>query len=249
MAEKEPTRKATARPSEDTVLRYLKENPDFLDRHPEVLDHLVPPALQTGEKIADFQHFAIRNLQQRVKKAESHFVNAITYARDNLSAQSQVHEAVLKLMRARGLEALLETLTQELLSVFDVDVIRLGLESEIADLYESYHPEQHYSGLVFIGAGATEIFFGDKQVLLFADTQNDGGFLMDELFHNCQRLALSCALLRLHLPTLQRDAVIGFGVRTEGRYDASQAVDLLGFLGKVMAERLDTCLYDNGVTL
>lgn len=247
MAEKEPRK--TPRLSEESVLRYLSEHPDFLTRHPELLEHLVPPARESGEKIADFQHFAIKNLQQRVKKVESHFVSAITYARDNLSAQSQVHEAVLKLIRARGLEALLETMTQELLSVFDVDVIRLGLESEIADLYESYHPEQHYSGLVFIGAGATDVFFGEKDVLLFADAQAKGGFLIEELFHNCQRLAVSCALLRLRLHTLQRDAVIGFGVRIEGRYDASQATDLLGFLGKVMAERLDTCLYDNGVTL
>jgi uncharacterized protein YigA (DUF484 family) len=248
MAEKEPSAKPS-RISEDAVLRYLKAHPDFLDRHPELLEHLIPPGQQMGEKVADFQRFAIKNLQQRVKKAESHFVNAITYARDNLSAQAQVHDAVLRMLHARGLEALLETLTQELLSVFDVDVIRLGLESDIADLYESYHPEQHYSGLVFIGAGATEVFFGDKPVLLFADTQAQGGFLIEELFHNCQRLALSCAMLRLTLPRLQRDAVIGFGVRMPGRYDAAQAVDLLSFLSKVMAERLDTCLYENGVTL
>ena len=247
MSEKEP--RAKARLSEDTVLRYLAEHPDFLTRHPELLEKLVPPARETGEKVADFQHFAIKNLQQRVKRVEGHFVNAVTYARDNLSAQSQVHEAVLQLIRVRGLEALLESLTQDLLSVFDVDVIRLGLESEIADLYESYHPEQHYSGLVFVGAGATDVFFGDKDVLLFADTQKDGGFLIEELFHNCQRLAASCALLRLRLHTLQRDAVIGFGVRVAGRYDANQATDLLGFLAKVIAERLDTCLYDNGVTL
>lgn len=247
MPEKEPRK--PPRVTEESIVRYLAEHPDFLTRYPELLEHLVPPARESSEKIADFQQFAIKNLQQRVKKVESHFVNAITYARDNLSAQAQVHEAVLTLMRARSLETLLETLTQELLSIFDVDVIRLGLESDIADLYESYHPEQHYSGLIFIGAGAAEVFFGEKDVLLFADTQTDGGFLFDELFHNCQRLALSVALLRLRLPTLQRDAVIGFGVRVAGRYDATQATDLLGFLGKVMAEKLDICLYENGVTL
>lgn len=248
MAENEAPRNNT-RLSEASVLRYLQEHPDFLSRHPELFEKLVPPERQTGEKIADFQQYAIKNLQQRVKKVETHFAHAVTYARDNLSAQSQVHEAVLRLMQAQGLEGLLETLTQELLSIFDVDVIRIGLESDIADLYESYHPEQHYSGLVFIGAGAAEAFFGNKQVLLFADTETNGGFLIEELFHNCQRLALSCALLRLPLPSLQREAIIGFGVRIAGRYDASQAVDLLAFLGRVMAERLDACLHDNGIML
>ncbi|MBY0356154.1 MAG: DUF484 family protein [Rickettsiales bacterium] len=248
MAENEAPRNST-RLSEASVLHYLQEHPDFLSRHPELFEKLVPPERQTGEKISDFQQFAIKNLQQRVKKVETHFAHAVTYARDNQSAQGQIHEAVLQVIAARGLEALLETLTQDMQLIFDVDVVRLGLESEIADLYESYHPEEHYSGLVFIGAGATEVFFGEKQVLLFADTEAQGGFLIDELFHNCQRLALSCVLLRLHLPMLQRNAVIGFGVRMAGRYDATQAIDLLSFLAKVMAQRLDTCLYENGVSL
>jgi uncharacterized protein YigA (DUF484 family) len=249
MSKQSDTAAKAAELNEREVLEYLRAHPQFLAEHPEILEVIVPPDASEGDIIVDFQHYAIRSLQDRVKSVKDHFVDTVESVRDNLSVQSQVHEAVLRIIRARPLDRLLEVLTVDFVQIFHVDVVRLGLESDLADLYESYYPEQHYSGLVFTGTGSIDACFDHHEVLLIPDIDSYGNLLIDGLFDNCRRLAASSVLLKLHLPRLGRQAVLGFGVREKERFHEGQGTELLAFLAHVMAEKLDVCLQDNGVEL
>src|SRR5512135_961283 len=45
------------------VAAFLRKNPDFLLRHPDLIATLTPPAKQTGDNVEDFQNFLIARLR------------------------------------------------------------------------------------------------------------------------------------------------------------------------------------------
>ena len=52
------------------VIAYLREHPDFLDRHPEALRLVRPPTRKTGDGVLDFQHFMLERLRSDVVRLE-----------------------------------------------------------------------------------------------------------------------------------------------------------------------------------
>ena len=117
---------ATQEIGERDVLEYLRRHPDLLARHPELLATLTLPGRDLGDGIADFQQFQLKNLQASTGALKERYDGLVDFCRDNLSVQTQVHDAVLRLIRARGLSSLLEALTLDLVSLFDVDVDAAG---------------------------------------------------------------------------------------------------------------------------
>lgn len=245
--------KTDATPDQDSVENFLRDHPDFLVKRPELLAILTPPAQDHGgNSVVDFQHYQLKNLQATKRDLQSRYDVLVEYCRDNLSVQTQVHDAALRLVHARDLSQLLEVLTLDLVSLFDVDVVRLAVESDAAMLYDTYYNEANYSGIVFIPPGVVAEIFGPapqghaatRQALLVADEQEGFTPGFDEVFAECSRLVRSFALLRLHLPQLGRDALLAFGVRHPGRFQPAQGVELLSFLARIVAHRLDRYLSD-----
>jgi uncharacterized protein YigA (DUF484 family) len=193
--------------------------------------------------VLDFQSFAMQSLQHDVQDLKDKFNGLLSSARDNMSSQSQVHEAVLQLMQATTLEGVLEVLTQDFMRLFDVDAVRLVLESELAEFYESTYSEINYSGISFVPLQTVDMAIGVKQdAALAEDTHRDPPYAFEAIFIDCAGLIRSCALLRIHLPRLGRDGILAFGVREAGRFHADQGTDLLRFLSDATAVRLDQCL-------
>lgn len=227
------------------VMDYLKKNPNFLNEHPELLETLTPPQKNMGETVIDLQHFMVGNLQKDIRSLRDKYGALITSARDNMSTQNQVHGAVLKLMRARSLEQLLEVITQDLQSLFDVDVVRLGMESEAAQLYDTFYSENNYSGITFIDPGTVDAALGEGNgVLLTEDAKLEPIEGFSQIFVDCDALIHSCALLRLELEHAQRNVILAFGVRHAGRFHPGQGIDMLSFLAQIVEYRLDQCLGD-----
>ena len=235
-------------PTLEEVKDWLKTHPDFLFENPDVLEILVPPDKFKDDHVWDFQHFAIRRLQDQVRQTRQKFDGLILSARENTSVQMQVSKAIVGLVKARNLEQLLEVVTLDLVNLFGVDVVRLAMESEAAELYDCFYPEHQYSGIVFIDPGITEEMFGKKlNVRLSADTSVDDIPGFDQIFTECTKLVKSCAFLKLTLKDTSRDAILAFGVREVARFHPEQGSDLLRFLAQVLEERLEVCLKDTGL--
>ncbi len=45
------------------VIAYLREHPDFLERHPDALQLLAAPRRGNGDGVLDFQHFMLERLR------------------------------------------------------------------------------------------------------------------------------------------------------------------------------------------
>ena len=239
--------KNTDIPTETTkklVEDYLRAHPTFLMDNPEMLEVLLPPAQNHGRGVVDFQFFAIDNLRRGMGKMKDKFNHLVTSARDNMSTQQQVQRAVLSIIRAKNLEQLLEVLTTDLLTLFDVDVVRLAIESNAAGLYDTYYSEHNYSGICFVPINTAQAALMNEKVRLIADTHNEPPIGFEMIFADCSNLVRSCALIRLELENVGKPAILSFGVRDSGHFAANQGSELLGFLGSVMAVSLDRCLTD-----
>jgi uncharacterized protein YigA (DUF484 family) len=230
------------------VIEFLQGNPQFLAEHPELFEVLVPPEQQHGRGVIDFQYYAIDNLRRSMRKMKDRFHGLVTSARENLSVQQQVQRAVVSTVKARNLEELLEVLTTDLVRWFDIDVVRLAMESEMAGTYETYYNESNYSGICFVPPGTSNAAMLGEKVRLIADTQGEPPIGFEMVFADCSSLVRSCALVRLDLPTIKRPAILAFGVRHADRFHPHQGGELLGHLGEVMTIILDRCLVEGEFT-
>ena len=224
------------------VIEYLQGNPQFLAEHPDLFEVLTPPEQQHGRGVIDFQYYAIDNLRRGLRKAKDRFNGLVTSARENLSVQQQVQRAVISTIQARNLEELLEVLTTDLMTWFDVDIVRLAIESDMAGIYDTYYHEDNYSGICFVPNNTSNAVLLGEKVRLISDTQVEPPIGFEMVFADCSSLVRACALVRLDLPTIKRSAILAFGVRHADRFHPHQGGELLGFLGEVMSIVLDRCL-------
>src|SRR5437016_13429785 len=96
------------------VIAYLKQHPDFLDRHPEALRLLRAPSREVGEEVVDFQHFMIERLRGELARVNLEHRTLIAASRGNLSSQGRVHKAALAILAAPSFEQLLQIVTTEI---------------------------------------------------------------------------------------------------------------------------------------
>ena len=216
---------------------------EYLEAHPDFLNNIPPPKRDLGEGVEDFQHYLLKNLQTNSKSLTQRYDALVDYCRDNLSVQAQVHSAVLKLVRARNIEQLLELLTIDMLSVFDLDVVRIAMESDVP--FDTSYGEQNYSGIVFIDPGTVDALFGEhRNVLLVGDIEEEQPIGYEQIFVNCEEQVESCALLRLDSEMVDKHIILALGVRHKERFHAGQGMELLHFLSQVVALQLDKYLDD-----
>ncbi len=242
---KKTTKRAVSKPAEisaEQVRDYLKNHPDFLQENSELFLSVTPPERNLGEGVVDFQSFMVKRLQSGNKTLETKYDALVDFCRDNMSVQAQVHHAALRLIRTRTLEQLLEVLTLDLVSLFDVDVVRIAMESDTARAYEGYQGDQA-SGIVFIPPYTVDAALGKKkQVALIGDVHANPPAGYEQIFADCTSLIQSCALLRLELELVEKNVILAFGVRYKDRFHPGQGIELLNFLAQIVGHQLDVYL-------
>ena len=222
------------------VREFLLANPDFLRENVDLFKER-----DLGNGVVDFQSFLVKNLQKNSETLKNRYDLLVDFCRDNMSVQGQVHRAILRLIRTKTLEQLLEVITQDLVSLFDVDVVRLAMESETAEHYDSFYSENNYSGIVFIVPGTVDYAIGpQKNVAMVADAQTQTPIGFEQIFADCDALIQSCALLRLNLELTKRPVILAFGVRYPDRFHPGQGSELLTFLAGIVAHQLDQYLHE-----
>ena len=225
----------------DQVREFLVKNPEFLKKNLDVVSDDTIPERDLGEGVVDFQHFMVKNLQKDSKALKDRYEVLVDFCRDNMSIQTQVHNAALRLIRARNLEQLLEAISQDLLNMFDVDVVRMAMESDTR--FDTSYGEQHYSGIIFVDPGTVEAALGPKKnVLLVGDCVANPTPGLEQIFADCEDLIASCALLRLELETVGKNVLLAFGVRYKERFHSGQGIELLHFLAQIVAYQMDMYL-------
>jgi uncharacterized protein YigA (DUF484 family) len=207
------------------VIAYLREHPNFLDRHPEALRLMRPPVRDAGEDILDFQHFLLERLRRDVVRLEDEQKSLISTSRGNLASQCRVHKAVVAMLRAKGFEHLLQIVTTDLAVLIDVDVVTLCVESSTARMTRL--PLQ---GIHLLPSGRVDVLLGpNRDTLLSSDIRAD-----PELFGPAAGLVRSQALLRLSISRSGPTGLMCIGTRRPDTFCPGLGTELLGFLARAL---------------
>lgn len=105
--------------SEDVVHDFLAENPDFFERHVELLSTLRLPHGSSGAVSLVERQVSV--LRQKDLKHERKLRDLLSVARANDLLSGKIHRLTLRLLAAKDLEQTLITLEESLRANFDAD--------------------------------------------------------------------------------------------------------------------------------
>ena len=217
---------ALAQPvSSDQVAAYLRRHPDFLARHPDLLDVLTLPTRDRGKDVIDLQQFMVERLRRENAELSELRNDLVATGRSNLAIQSRVHQAILALLRAGSFEEFVETITTDLAVILDLDVVTIGVERAIEGA--GWKP---VAGVYFLKAGSIDSLLGRAaNLLLREDIAGDPA-----IFDGAAGLVRSDALIRLAIGDKAPPALLALGSRQAGTFHAGQGTELLSFLSQVL---------------
>jgi uncharacterized protein YigA (DUF484 family) len=110
---------------EDVVIKYLQQNPDFLEQEPELLKHLElshasGPAVSLIEKQVQYLRAENDTLEQRLNQL-------IQVAAENEKLMHRLHRLTLELMSMGDLPSFFDRLSEALLEEFKADILNITL--------------------------------------------------------------------------------------------------------------------------
>ncbi len=206
------------------VITFLKENPDFLNKNPKLLQTLTPPAADKGRGVVDFQQFMLERLKTDKKDAVTRQHEIIEMSRSNMNTQARVHACIIRMLDARSFEEFIETVTHEVGVILDVDIITLVIEAAGKEI-----PHVGLSGVRVVEKGVIDHFLGGKDVHLQSECRGH-----ELIYGGGAGLVHSQALLKLNISPLAPNGIIAFGSRNPKTFVDGQATDLVGFLAAVV---------------
>lgn len=213
----------TAPTNAQSVLKYLRENPDFLTNNPQACDFLIPPTSNTNG-VADFQKYMIERLKADKEEVLTSTKELVENARSNMNNQQRIHRAVLRLLEARSFDDFIHTITIDISSILDVDISVLVVETNDTKI-----PHVQQSGIRIVPTGTIDKWMKDKSVLL---QDNISG--IEAIYGGGATLVSSQILLRVDISMSTPPAIIAFGSRDPNMFAEGQATDQVLFLARVI---------------
>lgn len=210
--------------TEDAVLDYLHRHPELLADNPSLLESLTHSS-RFGDNVVDMQHLVLNRLREENTRLRDAHASIVGTARDNRSAQLQVHAAVLQILAARSFEKLIHTVTADLPLVLEADAMTICLEAGNVPI-----PRAYASGLRSIPQGAIERHLGPgRDIALASDITAD-----PNIFGAATALVRSQALARLDIGPTAPKGLLAIGSRDTDTFHNGQGVELIGFLAQAL---------------
>lgn len=207
------------------VAEYLRRHPDFLARHPALLEKIEIPGRDQGDGVVDLQRFMVERLRSDLVELTATRDELVANVRNNMATQSRTHEAIISLLAARSFEHFVETVTTDLAIVLDLDVVALAVEQSEGGSYS-----QPSAGVRCLRPGTVNEVLGPTQNILLRN-DIDGDPL---IFGAGAGLVRSDALIRLDISSEAPPALLALGSRQSDQFDPGQGTELLRFLAQVI---------------
>lgn len=206
------------------VAQWLRDHPDALAKHPELLDLMTPPQENKGKGVVDFQNFMVRRLKADREEVIQATREIVETSRANMSNQARIHRAVLMMLSAGSFEDFVRTVTMDLAPVLSVDIVSMLIEAD-GDVV----PHIDIPGVKVVPENSITGVMGEKSIMLQDNIQGT-----HDLYGGGAMLVKSQALLRLSISPSTPDILIAFGCRDPQAYVEGQGTELAIFMGAVM---------------
>ncbi len=203
---------------------FLKQNPRFLNQHPDAIDLILPPKGKREKGIADFQAYMIDRLKADKEEVLGTAQELVETARSNMNNQQRIHNAVLRILEARTFEEFINIITMDLAAMLDTDMSVLVVEAEGRTL-----PHIQTSGVRIIPEGTVDHWMRGKTCLLESNIQG-----IEPIYGGGATLIRSQALLRVDISMDTPPAILAFGSRDADMFQAGQATDQVIFMARVV---------------
>lgn len=210
--------------SAEEVIAWLRDNPDFLTRHPEACDLLAPPRQHKGKGIVDFQQYMVERLRQDRETIIEEAREIVETTRANMSNQARIHRAVLMLLESQSFEDFINTIVMDFAALLDIDIISLIVEAQ-GDAV----PHINLAGVHAVSAGSINLLMKDSQIVLESHIKG-----LEDIYGGGAGLVKSQALLRLNIAPHGPSAMLAFGSRDPQMFQHGQGTELTLFLGNVV---------------
>ena len=214
--------------SDESVVRYLEQNPDFLVQHSQLLEILHVPHECGGGAVslieAQVQALRVRNAQMH-----EHLTSLVDNARNNEELAARLHRLVLALIESPTLDEIFATLYQGLEESFGAHCVSLRVFARAADIRDDGLAE------LVVDWPHRELFDtlteSSRPLCGAIDMQ-----LAQALFAERADQVASAAVLPLVVG--ERRGVLGIGSRNAAHFHASMGTMYLRQLADVLARLL-----------
>jgi len=213
--------------TEKQAIEFLRENPDFFNKNPDILDNLIFPNEEYSNGVVNFQSRMLEKLKADKSQAKAIHKEILENARANMSNQSRIQTAVLVAMEAESFEEFIDVVTKDLPPMLNVDTISFVIESTSDEI-----PFIKSDGIRFGKEGIVHKWLNTGDVLLQSNIHGQ-----EEVYGAGAGLVRSQALVRMEISERTPLGIIAFGSRDPELFQPNQAVDQVGFLAQVI-ERL-----------
>ncbi|MCB1533071.1 MAG: DUF484 family protein [Alphaproteobacteria bacterium] len=219
------TKEKAATVTPDDIIAFLKDNPNFINDHPEAAALLLPPKKRPKKgEVADFQSYMIERLKEDKEKVMSTTKELVETSRANMTNQQRVHTAVLRMLEAARFDDFIQAITMDLASLLDVDIAVFLVEADGNNI-----PHISTSGIRVIPEGTVDKWMGSKPVLL---QDNIAG--IEPIYGGGATLVKSQILLRIDIASNTPPAILAFGSRDADMFQEGQATDQILFMAGVV---------------
>ncbi len=209
--------------TDEDILQYLRDNPQFMERHPDVIDLLIPDA--KGEKgVADFQTYMIERLKADKQDVMDATKELVENARSNMSNQQRIHDATLRLLEAERFDDFIHCLTMDLPAMLSTDIAVFIVEADGNTI-----PQISTSGIRVVPEGTINNWMEDKFVML---QDNIAG--IEAIYGGGANLVQSQILLRVDISMETPPALLAFGSRDPNMFNPDQSTEQILFLARVI---------------
>lgn len=179
---------------EKTVADYLRDNPEFFQNNVSLLASLqIPHAISPAVSLVEYQVKVLRDQNSQLKRK---LMDLVQVARDNNRLNERMHQLTLGLIKATTLEALLDTLRENLLGEFKADTVIMRLagmtEAQTRECgIDYYDPDaaelQHFDAFLKTSRPQCGRFKREQLQYLFGDqTQAIESAALIPLGHHCK---------------------------------------------------------------
>lgn len=217
-----PASTALTSADEADITDYLIQHPDFLSRNPAALKAQHIPH-ETGQAVSLLEHQA-RLLRRDTAAAEKQLKELIAVARENDQLNARMHALTLALIEAQDLDALVNTIHDELHSQFQADAVELKLFSH--DEIETHDSDP---GLTVF----KDFMAADQPTCGQLKTEQLQSLFGEQIGSNG-----SAALIPIKTKTLV--GIMAIGSRDKNRFHPGMAVDFLIRLSELVSLALQS---------
>lgn len=210
--------------TEQDIIDYLKANPKFLQKNPDMVDYLLPPKdTSNGRRVVDFQHYMVEKLKADKRMVLDTTRDIIEVSRENMSNLARIHDAVIKILEAETFDQFIQILSVDVPVALDCDAVSL-----IVDANDKL-PATTMRGLRSLPQGSVHALIEGNDARIQSNIRGD-----EPIYGEVAGIVRSQALLKIDRTMDIPPSILAFGSRDPDMFTDGQGTDLIRFLCDVV---------------